>query len=189
MWANFADPGEDFARLREIAPAYRLKVWQEALAAQQCQQAGLGKELAAMFPEQRKKCPFLFEDTVDVLKSLKEDDFELLLLTNGSPDLQNTKLSLSPVLKEYLDDIIVSGAFGIGKPDPSIFTHALEVLAVEASEVLMVGDNVKTDILGAERSGISSVLVKRHENNASGIHATYEIKNLSELLPLVQRLR
>ena len=73
--------------------------------------------------------------------------YKLLLLTNGSPDLQNTKLEITPELVPYFDQIVISGAFGKGKPDPSIFEHALSLLEIDKEEALMVGDNLMTDII------------------------------------------
>lgn len=187
MWADFNDPGEEFAKLRQVASEYRVKVWQKALAAQDCKQEEVAMEAAAVFKQMRKKYPFLFVDTLGVLDSLK-DHFQLLLLTNGSPDLQYTKLELSPELKRYFDHVIISGDFGIGKPDVSIFKHALHQLGVSNKEALMVGDNLNTDILGANRAKIKSVLVKRHENQIMSTQPTYEIAELEDLLPLVRSL-
>ncbi|MCG2953054.1 HAD-IA family hydrolase, partial [Escherichia coli] len=75
------------------------------------------------------------------------------LLTNGSPQLQNIKLEITPEIVPYFDEIVISGAFGRGKPDPSIFDHALSLLNLSKDEVIMVGDNLMTDILGASRAG------------------------------------
>ncbi|MFH8840599.1 TIGR01458 family HAD-type hydrolase [Streptomyces sp. NPDC017868] len=47
-----------------------------------------------------------------------------------------------------------------GKPAPAFFASALAHLGVEASEALMVGDDVESDVLAAQRSGITGVLVK-----------------------------
>lgn len=47
----------------------------------------------------------------------------------------------------------------VGKPHKLIYDHALGLLAgVDKSRVLMVGDTVRTDILGANRAGIKSAL-------------------------------
>ena len=46
----------------------------------------------------------------------------------------------------------------LGKPSPYIFQHALKKLA--CSRVLMVGDQLKTDIAGANNVGIDSLLLK-----------------------------
>ncbi|MGC8073751.1 HAD-IA family hydrolase, partial [Salmonella enterica] len=78
--------------------------------------------------------------------------------------------------------------FGSGKPDPALFTHAINKLAVNREEVLMVGDNLLTDILGASRVGITSVWINHHDQKPDKVKPTYEIARLRELLPLVNQL-
>jgi vancomycin resistance protein VanW len=52
------------------------------------------------------------------------------------------------------------------KPHPKNYVKALQMLKLEASEVVVVGDQVFTDIWGANRAGIASILVKylRHDD-------------------------
>jgi 4-nitrophenyl phosphatase len=47
----------------------------------------------------------------------------------------------------------------IGKPEPAMFAAILESAGVEPAEALVIGDNPDSDIVGAHRSGIRSVLV------------------------------
>lgn len=47
----------------------------------------------------------------------------------------------------------------IGKPHPPMFEAALELLGTDASETLMIGDRMNTDILGAARVGMRTALV------------------------------
>ena len=47
----------------------------------------------------------------------------------------------------------------IGKPEPIIYQQALAVLGVDPSEVIAIGDRLDTDILGAVRAGIRSLMV------------------------------
>jgi HAD superfamily hydrolase (TIGR01459 family) len=57
-----------------------------------------------------------------------------------------------------------------GKPFPEIFTRCLERIALPAERVLVVGDNLETDILGANRAGIDSLLLGGgiHEGDLAG---------------------
>lgn len=48
----------------------------------------------------------------------------------------------------------------MGKPSEIFFKIALDSLQLSPSEVIMVGDDITTDILGAERMGMRSVLVR-----------------------------
>jgi len=47
-----------------------------------------------------------------------------------------------------------------GKPSPACFERALEMLELEVDDVAMVGDDLETDVLGAQRLGIEGVLVR-----------------------------
>ncbi|MER5183553.1 HAD-IIA family hydrolase [Streptomyces sp. NPDC002896] len=47
-----------------------------------------------------------------------------------------------------------------GKPAPAFFETALARLGVRPGEALMVGDDIESDVLAAQRTGITGVLVK-----------------------------
>lgn len=187
LWGVFDDEGESFQKMKEMVPAYRQNAWTAGLKRIGIEDEQLGKELAELFVQNRKESPFIYDETFDVLDKLKED-YQLVLITNGSPSLQQTKLDITPELVPYFKHIIISGGFGVGKPDSSIFEHALEICEVKPEEVLMVGDNRMTDILGANQTGIPSVWINR-ENEAAieEVTPTYEIKNLEELYSILKQ--
>lgn len=58
----------------------------------------------------------------------------------------------------------------IGKPEPIIYQQALALLGVEPSKTVAIGDRLETDILGAVRTGIRSLLV------LSGISTEEDVK-------------
>ncbi len=59
-----------------------------------------------------------------------------------------------------------------GKPQPELFENALQALGIDKSRVIMVGDAFETDIAGANKFGIDSLLI------AGGIHQA-ELTSLS----------
>jgi len=187
LWGNFLDDEENFRKMKEIVPTYRKDAWIKGLKAVGIDDEKFGAELAERFPIERRKSPFVYEETFQVLDKL-QGNYRLLLLTNGSPDLQNTKLDITPELVPYFDEIVISGGFGKGKPDPSIFEHALGLMGLEKDEVLMVGDNLMTDILGASRVGMKSVWINRHNKERVEVNPTYEIKHLEELFSILDKL-
>lgn len=188
LWGTFDDEGTDFQLMKEIVPEYRRKAWTRGLKKVGVNNPELGRKLAEYFPQARKESPVVYDETFDVLDQLA-GRFQLLLLTNGSPGLQQTKLEVTPEIAPYFDHIIISGAFGKGKPDPSIFEFALSKAGLAPDEALMVGDNLMTDIIGAEKAGIRSVWVNR-EGKAShdSIIPTYEIQHLEELLQILEQM-
>ncbi|QKS72138.1 HAD family hydrolase [Paenalkalicoccus suaedae] len=184
LWGSFNDEGEKFQELHSIIEDYQFKTWQTALERVGITDDQLALELKDQFIQQRINSPFLFDDALPILKELSQS-YTLLMLTNGAPSLQNLKLKLTPELVPYFDHIIISGDFGKGKPDVSIFVHALEVANVKKEDVLMIGDNPQTDILGANRAGIDSVWLNRFDKPTPPVQATHEIKELNDLHKLL----
>ncbi|GGD63938.1 HAD family hydrolase [Paenibacillus nasutitermitis] len=186
LWANFLEgEQEEFRKLQQLAPAYRREAWTRGLKVLGIDDEQLGAELAEQFPAERRARPLVYEETFRVLDKLK-GQYKLLLLTNGSPDLQREKLAGVPELEPYFDHIIISGNFGQGKPATPIFRHALESLGIEPEDGIMVGDKLTTDILGANTIGMTSVWINRHAMKRNDdIIPTHEIKHLEELLPLL----
>lgn len=187
LWAQFtAGEQEEFRMLQELAPAYRKEAWTRGLAAVGIQDSGLGGRLAEQFASERRKRPYMYEETLAVLDELK-GKVKLLLLTNGCPALQQEKLDGVPELTPYFDHIVISGAFGKGKPAPDIFLHALGLLNVSPLESVMVGDKLTTDIKGGLAAGMTTVWINRNGKVPDPhIRPHHEISRLSELLPLIR---
>ncbi len=185
LWGKFEDEGTNFNKMAAIIRDYQLGVWKEALAAQNIHELDAAEVLADAFIAARRRSPVLFDDAIDVVKQLQEQ-VVLVLLTNGSPQLQQTKLEITPEIAPLFDHIIISGDFGKGKPDVTLFEYALEKAGTSPEQTWMVGDNPKTDILGANRAGIKSVWLNRDNDQLpEGIETDYEITSLPELLDLL----
>lgn len=188
LWGVFDDPGEEFQKMKGIIPNYQKEAWIRGLKKLGIEDEAFGRELAELFPKERKKHPYIYEESFEVLDRLKED-YQLILLTNGSPSLQQIKLTISPEFPPYFDHIIVSGAFGKGKPDASIFQHVLDTCGVTADEALMIGDNLMTDILGSSRVGMKNVWINRENKPSSDeVKPTFEIDHLEGLFPILSEL-
>ncbi|WP_341356436.1 HAD family hydrolase [Rossellomorea sp. y25] len=188
LWGDFLDEhDEGFLKMKEIVPTYRKKAWTSGLQSLGITDVELGAELSERFRKERKDRPYVYEDTFRVLNEVK-GNFQLLLLTNGSPHLQNTKLDKTPELVPYFEEIIISGNIGKGKPDSAMFLHALERLKLQKDEVIMVGDNLNTDILGASRLGIKTVWINRGQKTVQDLVPDYEIKELYEVLEIVNNM-
>ncbi|KAA9300940.1 MULTISPECIES: HAD-IIA family hydrolase [Aerococcus] len=76
-----------------------------------------------------------------------------------------------------------------GKPSPNIILGALEQLGLEADEVVMLGDNLTTDILAANRAGLATILIEtgvhqRDDIEQLNIEPTWLVKDYQELMDL-----
>ena len=99
----------------------------------------------------------LYEDTLPVLRALREHGLKIGLVSNTGRDLA------AFVAHHALDvDAAVgSGAHGKTKPHPAIFLSALGELGIRAEEAAMVGDSPEDDIEGARALGMRAFLVDR----------------------------
>ncbi len=188
LWGDFPDEHhEQFMKMKEIVPEYREQAWTLGLENAGIHNKDLGKELAERFRTERKNHPFVYQDTFQVLDALKQE-YRLVLLTNGSPDLQNLKLQMTKELLPYFEEVIISGAVGKGKPDKAMFQHALDRLSLAKEDVIMVGDNLKTDIKGANQAGIKSIWINRRNENPEEVIPDFEVSELSGLPELIKQL-
>lgn len=189
LWAQFsAGEQPEFRQLQKIAPTYRKESWRKGLSAMGIEDEALALQLSDRFVQERRNRPHIYEETFQILDEL-QGKVKLLLLTNGCPALQQEKLDGVPKLAPYFDQIVVSGAFGKGKPNAEIFAHALELLDVKPEQALMIGDKLTTDIKGALAAGIKSVWVNRNGKiNDSEIKPDYEITRLTDIHQITAQL-
>ena len=111
----------------------------------------------------------------------------LVLMTNGIKEVQRSRLNLSTI-EGYFSDIIISDEVGFAKPDRRIFEIAHNRMSLpEKNKVLMVGDNLGSDIKGGIDFGIETCWYNPGQIKIeSSIKPTYEIRNLSEILNIVE---
>lgn len=188
LWGHFDDPTEQFQQMKEIVPTYRKDAWTNALRAFGIEDATFGQQLGEQFIQNRIESPYVYAETYEVLNRLKEE-YQLILLTNGAPSLQNKKLEITPELVPYFDHIVISGDFGIGKPDASIFEYVLTLAEGNVDECIMVGDNLMTDILGSSRVGMRNVWINRESKKPNDIVTpTFEVDKLTKIEQIVSEL-
>ena len=103
---------------------------------------------------------FMLNTGPDEMQSIDLADYEAVLQASRAAGLK--MVCANPDLE------IVRGGERVpcaGKPDPAIYRPVLEMLGVEKSRVLAVGDALRTDIAGAKAAGVDSCWV------LGGIHA------------------
>ncbi|MEM7273124.1 MAG: HAD family hydrolase [Actinomycetota bacterium] len=67
--------------------------------------------------------------------------------------------------------IVDSTLVGVAKPDPAIFTPALDALGLPTETVLYVGDTVQADVAGATAAGMQVVQLDPFDHHADHAHA------------------
>ncbi len=121
----------------------------------------------------------LIDGTIDILNYLKTKKYNLYILTNGFTHIQNIKIKDSQI-HTYFHRIFTSDIIGTSKPHRKMFEYAVKSVNAKKMECLMIGDDLKIDILGAQNFGIDQVYFNP-EKTAHNEHPTYEIITLSEL--------
>jgi putative hydrolase of the HAD superfamily len=159
LWCRFEGDDPEVRWLREWSPRYRREVWSLALADQGVHDPVLAEELGERYGTERRARHGRFADVPACLEELR-DSYTLGLITNGASCLQHEKLATA-TLNEYFDTVIISAEFGVAKPDPSIFKHALDRLGSDREHAVMIGDSLTRDVDGAIAAGLQGVWVNR----------------------------
>jgi 2-haloacid dehalogenase len=126
-----------------------------------------------------------FTEVRDALNKLKQSNYKLAILSNGTPDLLN-ELVVSNQLKDIFDDIFSVEEAGIFKPDSKVYDLPINKYNIEKNEVLFLSANT-WDVSGAGNYGYNTVWVNRNNNifDKLDFEPNKQISNLSELLDLI----
>ncbi len=126
-----------------------------------------------------------FTEVKDALQKLKQSNYKLAILSNGTPDLLN-ELVVSNGLKDIFDDIFSVEEAGIFKPDSKVYDLPINKYNIEKNEVLFLSANT-WDVSGAGNYGYNTVWVNRNNNifDKLDFEPIKQISNLSELLDLI----
>lgn len=103
----------------------------------------------------------LYPDTLETLNSLKENGFELGLISNSKSEWAVHAILDKFDLHKFFQVIVTSAAMKIRKPSPGIFKEALTALSVTPQETVFVGDSLQADVIGARIAGIRAIHVLR----------------------------
>jgi len=143
----------------------RPAIWQEVYRQFNCDPTpNLIEKWENRYWEQVKALTHPFKETVQVLEKLSRR-YRLALVTNtqGQKNAGKHRIALFPQLEKFFKLIIVAGESGIPpKPDPEPFRLCMAGLDVLPHETVMVGDDWRIDIGGAENTGIQPVWL-RHD--------------------------
>ena len=126
-----------------------------------------------------------FTEVRDTLKKLKQSNYKLAILSNGTPDLLN-ELVVSNQLKDIFDDIFSVEEVGIFKPDSKVYDLPINKYKIEKNEVLFLSANT-WDVSSAGNYGYNTVWVNRNNNifDKLDFEPNQQISNISELLDLI----
>lgn len=133
---------------------WRVFLWTNALTDQYKWAA---KEIYAEWIRLRYECLAPGSGVISMLKKLRSK-YSVGLITNGTTASQWEKIDQLK-LRSYFDCILVSGDLPWEKPDKNIFYRACELMSVNPSDCIMVGDKMETDIIGAKAAGVLATVL------------------------------
>ncbi len=94
--------------------------------------------------------PVADKRAVEFVKKLEENGFKVCIVSNN----------IYERAKKFADSIPVPFVCDKNKPNKKPFLMALDILKTDAKDVMVVGDQLLTDVWGANRMGMVPVLVK-----------------------------
>jgi putative hydrolase of the HAD superfamily len=97
------------------------------------------------------------EGAIETLDELERRGFKRGVISVCSSDVEEAwdETELAP----HVDDVVLSCAVGLSKPDPRIYELACERLGVRPDECVFVGDGANDELGGARRVGMRAVCV------------------------------
>ena len=126
-----------------------------------------------------------FEDSLRVLKTIKEKNIATAILSNGSKDMLATVVE-SNGLKPYLNKVVTVEEVRLFKTAPQAYELLLKAFPVQKEEILFVSSNA-WDALAAKWYGFDVFWVNRlgHPYEEIGEKPDYEGNALSQVLEVI----
>ena len=127
----------------------------------------------------------IFPEVKEVLNNLKEKNYKLAILSNGTPSLLN-ELVKSNNLNNIFADIFSIEEVEIYKPDSRVYDLPINKYQIQENEVAFLSANT-WDVSGGGNYGYNAVWVNRNNNIFDNLdyQPKHQIKQLSELLDLI----
>ena len=100
----------------------------------------------------------------EMLENLQAKGYRLFAASNSFGNLQRSRLEKADILK-YFEDTYISMDIGYDKPDIRFYQEALRRCGLQAKEVLMIGDSMTTDVIGAQKAGMDALFFDRQKDD------------------------
>tara|TARA_B100000686_G_scaffold297891_1_gene330524 strand:+ start:9 stop:671 length:663 start_codon:yes stop_codon:yes gene_type:complete len=126
-----------------------------------------------------------FPEVKDVLQKLKEKNYKLAILSNGTPSLLN-ELVKSNNLDNIFNDIFSIEEVKVYKPHPKVYNIPVEKYQIQRNEVAYLSANT-FDVSGSGNYGFNPVWVNRNNSVFDNLDYVpkYQVENLGKLLDIL----
>ena len=106
----------------------------------------------------------LFPDSIPVLEEMKQKGYPLGIVSDAQKVFCLAEGEMLG-LNRFFNCIVMSTQFGFRKPDPRLFTIACTLLGIPPMESVYIGDDPETDVKGAQRVRMQTILLDREKRN------------------------
>ena len=127
----------------------------------------------------------IFPDLIQCINDSRDMGLILGLISNIN--MSGKKIAEKLGLSSYFNYVFTSEDLGCEKPNKMIFEKSLDIAKLSPSEVVFIGDQVESDILGAKNANILPILLDRH-NNYENYSEVIKINNLFQLQEIIKNL-
>ena len=129
---------------------------------------------------------YLLPGALELCRALKQAGCALAIATNGVARVQHARMDACP-LAALIDGLFISEELGAQKPRIEFFQPMLERLGVtDKGRCVMVGDNLRSDILGGINAGLTTIWYNPHGRpNTTDILPTFTVGDHNELKDLI----
>ena len=107
----------------------------------------------------------LYPDTLDTLVALRDAGYRIGCISNTNDGAHVWRMVDRFGLRTWLSPIYTSEEFGLRKPHPRLFQTVLDDWGMSPEEVIMVGDTLDADVLGAHNAGLRGIWIDRGPTN------------------------
>ena len=135
------------------------------------------------------------EDAGEVLEELYQEGYRIALVADGEEQSFHNVYDQNG-LRHCFEGWVVSETVGVQKPNRPMFDTAMQAMKLteeDKGRIVMIGNNLKKDVAGANQFGITSIWLDWspryfHEYEEADWQPDYIIHHLSELPELLRRL-
>jgi len=126
-----------------------------------------------------------FPEVKEVLNKLKEKNYKLAILSNGTPSLLN-ELVKSNNLDSIFDDIFSIEEVKTYKPDPRVYNIPIKKYQIQKNEVAYLSANT-WDVSAGGNYGFNPVWINRNNSIFDNLDYVpkYQVKHLGGLLDII----
>lgn len=121
-----------------------------------------------------------FPDVVPAMRRLRAAGILTAVVSNADDDV--TALCTRLAFAHEMDLIVTSAIVGWEKPDARTFRAALDPLGVDAAAALHIGDQPRSDVVGALAAGMRAALIDRYARHAQADHDVPVFRGLDALV-------